>query len=215
MDAGTWDLQSPRGKSFSIYDDRVVIRKAIRMGTTESESHRAEDEKIFPFALIHRFTAVESSPKLSIAYRAQEKYFSKSITFKCIEERDNAFNVLTKQLVEQYNLELYRPKKWMKVLSPLAYAMFPAMLIGVAYFARSLESGEGLELSPPKDALDAISHLLTKIIAVLSVKIGSNILFVISDILFLVIAGTAIYLAVTTPVQLPVERRLRHQKLDY
>ncbi len=210
MNTRTWDIYKRKDyKYFSMHDDRVVIQKSRDVATTAAKEG---SEQIIPFDFITTFTAVDSSPELHIEYRTMGKFVSTAITFKSSDARDEAFNVLTELLSSEYSIEISRPKKWTKVLSPLLVVPVLAFFTLLTYMVKDFESGKGFGLGSPKDTLETLIHAALKIIVVVGAVIGSKILFYIIGILFLIAIGVTVYLALTTPALLPEEKRLqRHQ----
>jgi hypothetical protein len=204
MGIRSWNILAPRGfTTFSIQTDRLAFGRKPEMRGIE---------RILPFPMILRITAVESNSTITIQYRSINKVTSQKIGFTSVAERDDAFNTLKEILDAQFNQEAYRPKKWHQVLYPLIFLVFVFLLIAIAYLLREVESGKGLDLGEAKSSLDRIVHVLLKIIVLLFSLIGSKILFFIGGLSLFAIAATVIYLAITTPTQLPIQNQLYRKK---
>jgi len=209
MSTRTWNIEEPKGFTlFSVYEDRVAITKPLG---SEATAGKGETDKIIPFSFVTGATTIESSPVLFVNHTGHRVFGG--ITFKSIEERDEAFDYLAQLLGAEYEIQPHRPKRWTRILSPLMFLVVLPFPILIAFMVRSMEQGvEQFPGPPPKETLDRLLQVLVKLIGIVGLKVGSKALFVIIALFFVIIVGTALVFAFTTPAQMPMEKHLTRRK---
>lgn len=208
MSIKTWNIEKPKGFTlFSVQEDRVAITNPPRLG---APSGKGETDKIIPFSFITGATAIESSPVLFI-HHTGHKVFG-GITFKSIEERNEAFDYLAQLLGTEYEIQTHRPSRWGHILSPLVFLPLLGFVLLIAFMVRSMEQGvDQFPGPPPEETLDRLIQVLVKLIGLLGLMVGSKALFVITALLFLIIVGAVLVLAFKTPAEMPMERHLERR----
>jgi hypothetical protein len=210
MSIKTWNIEKPKGFTlFSVQDDRVSISSHAG---SEATSGSGEREKLIPFTFVTGATAIESSPVLFVTHTGNQVFGG--ITFKSVEERDEAFDYLAQVLGGEYDIKPHRPNRWARILQPLWFLPYLAFALLITFMVRSMEQGvEQFPGPPPKETLDRLIQVLVKLIGVVGMMIGSKTLFAIIILLFVIIVGTVIWLAYATPAPMPMERHLRRRNI--
>jgi len=208
MSIKTWNIEEPKNFTlFSVQEDRVAITNPPGLGAT---SGKGETDKIIPFSFVTGATAIESSPVLLINHTGHKVFGG--ITFKSVEERNEALDYLAQLLGTEYEIQPHRPSRWGHILWPLMFLPFLAFLLLIAFMVRSMEQGvEQFPGPPPKETLDRLIQVVVKLIGLLGLMVGSKALFVTIALLFLIIVATVLVLAFKTPAEMPMERHLKRR----